>query len=208
MKRLAFLAAMFGVMVRKAVAQSTTGVKILAKNNGVSVELKPTGGIVADISRGLLRTAINGGLRGVPGYAWIVNQAGDGQAARIVGGRVAYETTPTGVMPMFVIDVPPVPPALQVKTGVVCRLVEGTPNVWTVPFAGAIADIAVYRNGLRQSREPSTATNPYQPDYTLSADMKTITPNFMFPWSINRTEVSIPPNERIADLIIADVFFY
>lgn len=194
--------------LKKASAQST-GVKIMAKNNGVTVELKPTGGIIADIPRGLLRSAINGGLRGDPGFAWICNAAGDGQAARLVGARVDYETTPTGVKPIFVINAPILPPALQVKTGVICTLVLGTPNVWTVPFPGAIADIAVYRNGLRQNRVPQALpTNPYLPDYSLSTDMKTITPNMTYPWTVNRSDINLPPGENVPDLITADVFYY
>lgn len=49
-------------------------------NNGVLTYLRPIGGVIVDLNRKQIRTAINGGLRGTPNQLWFVNSNGDGEA--------------------------------------------------------------------------------------------------------------------------------
>lgn len=48
--------------------------------NGVLTYVNPIGGIIVDVPRKQIRTAINGGLRGTPNQLWSVNANGDGEA--------------------------------------------------------------------------------------------------------------------------------
>lgn len=52
-------------------------------NNGVLTYVKPIGGIIVDVNRKQIRTAINGGLRGTPNQIWLVNSKGDGEAINV-----------------------------------------------------------------------------------------------------------------------------
>lgn len=51
--------------------------------NGVVTYVNPIGGVVVDVARKQIRTAINGGLRGTPGQLWSVNSNGDGEAINV-----------------------------------------------------------------------------------------------------------------------------
>lgn len=94
--------------------------------------------------------------------------------------------------------------SLKVKTGVIC-VPNPTGTAWTVPFSsGTIVEIAIYRNGIRMSREPKSASNLYDFDYSISADFLTITPNVIYPWALHRQDL---PVADLPDLITADVYY-
>jgi len=195
-----FLAGAVGLLgVGKLKAQTTyTPAVFFRDSTGATKYLKPTGGIIADLAKGLLRTAMNAGLRGVPGYVWTVNNNGDGQNARIEGLEVVPDPKSTGGLLLRV--KPQTPPLTQIEVCGVIALPTQTTVVQTaegpttlvseyriqtdkVPVASTVK---VYRNGLRQSPLTVTwGTSPvvsYQPDYILDpTDTTVLRPNATIP---------------------------
>lgn len=190
-----FTGLLFSQQVRmKALVTDNTGTK--------EIDVRPTGGVIIDIQRGLIRTAINGGLRGNPGQIWTVNENGDGQAADLRGVAIVYETNASGQrVPVMVF-----PEQLKVKTNVFCTPADPFGFVWQVHTDKKIAGIVLYRNGIRQNSEPMMNENGeivVQPDYAINLENKAVYPNTEKPWSVN----GISGADR-TDLVTADVFYY
>jgi hypothetical protein len=198
MKRLSLLFVFLGTLFGLYAQNANFRFQVRRTTDNQIIELRATDGLFVDAATGTLRTLRNAGIQGTPLTVWVNGTDGKGVAVPLQGAQIALVNS----KPVLVVNQPPVPPQLKVKTNVHC-----IPNVdgssWVIPFTeGTITDIVVYRNGIRQSRVSSPN---YVADYSSSPNFLTLTPAPNYPWSILRTDVQ---NPQKPDLIVADVFYY